>query len=236
VRSEEDSRRPSISIIVPTLNEAQEIGKFLESLQSFRQRGVELILADGGSTDTTVQIASGLVDRAFVAAKRGRAAQMNAGAAQARGHVFLFLHADTRLPVDADRRILEGLTSRGHRWGRFDVRLSGSAYMLRWVERLMNLRSRMTGIATGDQAIFVERTLFDAVGGFPDISLMEDIAISRALKRHGWPLCLTDKVLTSSRRWERHGIWRTIFLMWRLRLAYFLGTSPDQLARLYHDR
>jgi rSAM/selenodomain-associated transferase 2 len=236
VRSEEDSKRPSISIIVPTLNEAEGIVNFLKPLQPVRQRGIEVILADGGSGDGTVEAASRWVDRTLVASKRGRAAQMNAGATLARGHVLLFLHADTRLPTDVDRCILDGLTASGRHWGRFDVRLSGNAYMLRWVEFLMNFRSRLTGIATGDQAIFVERRLFDAVGGFPDIALMEDIAISRALKRHGRPLCLTDKVLTSSRRWERQGIWRTIFLMWRLRLAYFLGTPPERLARRYHER
>lgn len=231
-----EPRASRLSIIIPTLNEGEAIGEFLRALQSFRQRGAELILADGGSTDATIEVASGRVDRTLVASKRGRAAQMNEGAALARGNVLLFLHADTGLPAHADRRILEGLAASGCRWGRFDVRLSGSAYLLRWVERLMNIRSRMTGIATGDQAIFVERTLFDAIRGFPDIALMEDIAISRTLKRHGRPLCLTDKVLTSSRRWERHGIWRTIFLMWRLRLAYFFGIPPDQLARRYHGR
>jgi rSAM/selenodomain-associated transferase 2 len=168
-----------------------------------------------------------------VAAPRGRARQQNAGAAAATGDVLLFLHADTRLPPDADARIAAALAAPGACWGRFDVRLTGRAPLLRLVERLISLRSRLTGIATGDQAIFVRRDTFQAIGGFPDQPLMEDVALSRALRRIARPACLREAVLTSSRRWETRGIWRTIVLMWRLRLAYALGADPAELARRY---
>ena len=225
----------SLSIVIPTLNEAQGIVSFLQPLQPLRERGVELILADGGSRDSTVAAASPLVDRVLTS-PCGRALQMNAGAARAGGGVLLFLHADTGLPDDAERLILDGLRETGRRWGRFDVRLSGAAPMLRVVEWMMNQRSRLTGIATGDQGLFVERGLFVDVGGFPGIALMEDVALSATLKRHGRPLCLAQRVIASSRRWEKHGIWRTIALMWRLRLAYFLGTEPARLAEIYYGR
>ena len=225
----------SLSIVVPTLNEAAGIVGFLEGLQPLRERGVELILADGGSRDGTLAAASPLVDR-VLSTPRGRALQMNAGAAHAGGHVLLFLHADSCLPDDAERHIVDGLRETGRRWGRFDVRLSGAAPMLRVVEWMMNRRSRITGIATGDQGLFVEHGLFEEVGGFPAIALMEDVALSATLKHHGRPLCLAQSVIASSRRWEKHGIWRTIALMWRLRLAYFLGAEPARLAQIYYDR
>lgn len=161
---------------------------------------------------------------------------MNAGAAIARGNVLLFLHADCSLPADADLLIAIALLGSDHHWGRFDVRLSGAARLLRTVETMMNWRSRITGICTGDQGIFVERPLFESIGAFPPLPLMEDIAISRALKRHSAPLCLSAKITASSRRWEKQGIWRTIMLMWRLRLAYFLGARPGRLAEIYHGR
>jgi len=228
-------RPSSLSIVVPTLNEARNIVSFLQPLQWLRGRGVELIVADGGSRDGTVDAVLPLVDR-VLSSPRGRAVQMNAGAAQARGDVLLFQHADTRLPDDAERFILDGLRETGRSWGRFDVRLSGSAPMLRVVEWMMNRRSRLTGIATGDQGMFVERRLFDEVGGFPAIALMEDVALSATLKRHGRPLCIAQNVIASSRRWEEHGIWHTIALMWRLRLAYFLGAEPARLAEIYYGR
>ena len=228
-------RSSSLTIIVPTLNEAPGIVSFLQPLQRLRGRGVELIVADGGSRDGTVDAVLPLVDR-VQSSPRGRAVQMNAGAAHARGDVLLFLHADARLPDDAERLILDGMRETGRRWGRFDVRLSGSAPMLRVVEWMMNRRSRLTGIATGDQGVFVERGLFNDVGGFPAIALMEDVALSATLKRHGWPLCLAQNIIASSRRWEKHGIWRTIALMWRVRLAYFLGAEPARLAELYYGR
>ena len=184
-------------------------------------------MVDGGSEDRTAAIAAALADRVLVA-PRGRARQMNAGAAAAGGQALVFLHADTRLPPDADRWIADSLI--GHAWGRFDVRIESAHPLLRVVACAMNLRSRLTGIATGDQAIFVRRTAF---AGFPDIALMEDIAFSKAMKRRGPPACLRARVTTSGRRWERGGVLRTVLLMWRLRLAYFLGVSPDELARRY---
>lgn len=231
--SHENDGSPVLSIIVPALNEATGIEGCLERLQPLRQQGVELILADGGSGDGTTELASPLIDRA-VSSPRGRALQMNAGANAASGDVLLFLHGDSQLPHGAARLILEGLRQTGRQWGRFDVRLSGSHPMLRLVGFLMNLRSRLTGVATGDQAMFMTRAAYRATGGFPAIALMEDIAMSARLKRVGQPLCLAAQVVTSSRRWESRGILRTILLMWRLRLSYFLGADPDRLARIYY--
>ncbi len=187
-------------------------------------------MADGGSEDATREIAAPLADR-VVLAPRGRARQMNAGAAAAGGDALLFLHADTRLPARADELIFHALQR--HAWGRFDVRIEAAHPLLGVVGFAMNLRSRLTGIATGDQAIFVRREAFP---GFPEIALMEDIAFSKTMKRSGAPACLRERVTTSGRRWERDGVLRTVLLMWRLRLAYFLGTAPDELARRYANR
>lgn len=225
----------ALSIVVPTLNEAAGIVTFLETLLPLRERGVELILADGGSSDRTVTLATPLVDR-VISSPRGRAVQMNAGAAIAAGEILLFLHADCTLPASSDLLIRNGLQNSNRCWGRFDVRLSGEPLLLRVVEATMNWRSRLTGICTGDQGLFVERVLFESIGAFPEIPLMEDIALSRVLKRHSAPLCLSAKVTASSRRWEKQGIWRTILLMWRLRLAYFFGAEPGRLAEIYHAR
>ena len=225
-------RRVPLSIVIPTLNEGEAIGDTLAALQPLRARGCEVIVADGGSADGTVALARPLAD-AVLPSPPGRARQQNAGAAAAAGEVLLFLHADTRLPADADARVVDGLGRSGRGWGRFDVRLSGRHPMLRVIERMMGLRSRLSGIATGDQAIFVRREWFHAVGGFPEIPLMEDVALSKALKRRGRPLCLRETVTTSSRRWERRGVYRTMALMWRLRLAYWLGADPASLADRY---
>lgn len=222
---------PSVSIIVPTRNEAAGIAATLTALQPLRREGCEVLVADGDSSDATRARARGLAD-AIIAAPPGRARQMNAGARQAKATLLLFLHADTFLP-DTALNALRGVSAQDRRWGRFDVRLSGAHPLLRVVESLMNLRSRLTGIATGDQALFVERALFEAVGGYPDIPLMEDIALSKALKHHGPPLCLRARVVTSSRRWEQGGMLRTIGLMWRLRFAYWRGADPAHLARIY---
>ena len=222
-----------LSVIVPTLDEQDEIGATLAALQPLRARGHEVVVVDGGSRDATVAHARPLADR-VLSSPRGRALQQNAGAAAATGEVLLFLHADTRLPADADALVLAGLARSRRGWGRFDLRLSGSAPLLRLVERLIGLRSRLTGIATGDQAIFVRRGWFERAGGFPAIPLMEDVTLSRLLRQRGRPLCLRERVVTSSRRWEERGIWRTILLMWRLRLAYRLGADPASLAARYH--
>ena len=216
------------------LDEAATLAHSLLPLQSVRGPDVEVIVVDGGSRDGTPRAAHPLSDR-VLDAPRGRARQMNAGAEVARGRVLLFLHADTRLPSGWVAMVRDALETRGREWGRFDVRLDGAHPMLRIVERAMNLRSRLSGIATGDQAIFVARAAFEAVGGFPDIALMEDVALSRALRARSRPACLRASAVTSSRRWERNGIARTIVLMWRLRIRYALGADPDELARLYQS-
>ena len=221
-----------LSIIVPCLNEAQGIAATLSALAPLRARGSEVIVVDGGSVDGTPERATAFADL-VVTAPRGRAAQMNAGAARARGEILLFLHADTVLPDGADILIVDGLQHTHRGWGRFDVTIAGRHPLLRLVELFMNLRSRLTGIATGDQAIFVTRSLFTAAGGYPDIALMEDIEISKRLKRFGPPLCLNHRLTTSGRRWEKRGVLRTILLMWRLRLAYWLGADPAKLAVRY---
>jgi rSAM/selenodomain-associated transferase 2 len=221
-----------LSIIIPTLDEAQRIVATLESLGDLRRRGHEVILADGGSSDATPALAQGLADR-IVCSAAGRAEQMNAGARAATGDVLLFLHADSRLPGEADRLVLQGLATDGPVWGRFDVKIAGSHPLLRLVESMMNLRSRLTRICTGDQGIFVRREAFEAVGGYPRQELMEDIAISVLLRRLSAPLCLREQCLTSARRWEHHGVLRSIVLMWWLRLQYAFGVAPARLARIY---
>lgn len=223
--------RPELCIIVPVLDEAGQLAARLGDLQPLRRRGARVVVVDGGSRDDSLAIARAHADMALLA-PRGRAAQMNAGAAACPADVLLFLHADTRLPRDADALVRGALRGR-HAWGRFDVRIDSTRPLLGIVAALMNLRSRWTGIATGDQGIFVRHELFRAVGGYAPIALMEDIALSRALGRHGPPACLRERVTTSARRWERHGVWRTIALMWRLRLAYFFGADPARLARRY---
>jgi rSAM/selenodomain-associated transferase 2 len=216
-----------LSVIVPALNEARGIRAALEALAPLRARGHEVIVVDGGSADGTAQLAAGGCDR-VLSAPRGRAAQMNAGARAATGDALVFLHADTRLPERADELVLVSLNT--HLWGRFDVEIDGRHPLLRIVACAMNLRSRLTGVATGDQAIFVRRGAF---GGFPEIALMEDVAFCRRMKRLGRPACRREKAVTSGRRWESRGVLRTIALMWALRLLYSLGARPERLARLY---
>ncbi len=220
-----------LRIVIPVLDEGPILARHLHALQTLRQRGAELVVADSGSTDSTWALARALSDQVLLA-PRGRAAQMNAGASGCRASVLLFLHADTTLPAGADRLIAEAIKS-GKSWGRFDVRIDGAHPLLRVVERLMNLRSRLTGIATGDQAMFVRREVFDRLGGFSDLPLMEDVELSKRLKKIGPPACVKQPVATSARRWQQDGIWRTIVLMWRLRLSYFLGASPHALALRY---
>lgn len=220
-----------LSIVIPVLNEAEGIQATLSGLQAMRSRGAEVIVVDGGSQDDTTRLCRALADSVLQGAP-GRARQMNAGAAQARGRLLLFLHADTHLPADADSQVVAVLAA-GAPWGRFNVRIAGRHWMLPVIAFMMNLRSRLSGIATGDQAIFVGRDAFEQVGGFPDQPLMEDIEISAALKRLGRPACLRGPVITSGRRWETRGVWRTIALMWHLRWRYWRGDTPGQLAQRY---
>jgi rSAM/selenodomain-associated transferase 2 len=221
-----------LSIIMPVLDEGEGIAAALDALADLRSLGSEVIVVDGGSRDATIQRARLRADRVILA-PRGRALQMNAGAAKASGDVLLFLHADTRLPADADHVVLNGLGRSGRAWGRFDVKIDGRSWLLSVVGWLMNIRSRLTGIATGDQAMFVRRDAFQAAGGFAAIPLMEDIDLSKRLKRASRPLCLRERVITSGRRWEQEGVLKIMILMWRLRLAYFFGADPKALARQY---
>lgn len=220
------------SIIIPTLNETQSIVNCLSALQTYRVIA-EIIVVDGGSTDNTYKQALSLADK-VMASDRGRAIQMNVGANVATGVVLVFLHADTFLPENALNRISTHIDDR-EQWGRFDIKLKGRHPMLKVVATFMNWRSRFTGIATGDQTIFVNKVLFDSIGGYPEIELMEDIALSKLLKPISSPICLKDKVLSSGRRWEQFGVFKTILLMWSLRLRYFFGTDTATLAVLYRE-
>ena len=220
-----------LSIVVPVFNEAGILPELCTHLSGFAQQGVEVLMVDGGSDDATISLATHAGIK-IISSARGRAVQMNAGAAVACGDVLMFLHADTRLPAYAPEAISAGLRGK-YDWGRFDVAIKGLHWMFVIIAQMINLRSRLTGIATGDQAIFMTREAFDQVGGFPDQPLMEDVEISRRLQALSRPLCLFEKVTTSGRRWEKHGLWRTIFLMWRLRWAYWRGVPAIQLARLY---
>jgi rSAM/selenodomain-associated transferase 2 len=219
-----------LTIVIPVLNEAAIVVAALKALAPLRARSAEIIVADGYSRDGTAQLAEPLADR-IITVRRGRGAAMNAGAALGTGDALLFLHVDTVLPDGADRLIDAALTRRA--WGRFDLRIAGRHPLLAVVARMINWRSRLTGIATGDQAIFVSRKAFEAVGGFPDLPLMEDVAISRRLKRLCRPFCIATPAVTSGRRWEQKGVIRTVLLMWRLRLSYYLGVEPTLLAKLY---
>lgn len=221
-----------LSIVIPVLNEELALPTLLERLLPLRRQGCEVLFVDGGSTDQSVSMIE-CAGFTVVNSLPGRARQMNAGAARATGQTLLFLHADTQLPTGALDCIHQALSSGLHCWGRFDVCIAGRHWMLRIVGRMMNLRSRWTGIATGDQAMFVTRADFDAVGRFPDQPLMEDIELSRRLSRLSRPACITRCVTTSGRRWETRGVWQTIFLMWRLRWDYWRGIPVDLLAKAY---
>jgi rSAM/selenodomain-associated transferase 2 len=221
-----------LSVVIPVLDEADAISGQLRALAPLRARGAEVIVVDGGSRDGTVGRAVGGADAVLVS-ERGRAVQMNTGADAAGGDVLLFLHADTRLPAGADELVRRALAGGSRVWGRFDVRIEGRGVLLPVVARLINWRSRLTGIATGDQAIFTTRKAFATVGGYPDIPLMEDIVLSRQLKRLSWPACLRAKTATSGRRWEKHVVVRTIVTMWWLRLAFYFGADPRALALAY---
>lgn len=222
-----------ISIVIPVLNEAGQLAVKLQALQQHRER-CQLLLIDGGSSDASPAIAAPLVDE-VLHSQRGRAKQMNCGAAQAEADVLLFLHADTQLPDDAVGLIMHAIAD-GYQWGRFDVVFDNPRPVFKLIAFMMNQRSRLTSIATGDQCLFVTRQAFLTVGGFPEIALMEDIAISTQLKKHGKPCCLKAKVITSARRWQQHGVFKIILLMWRIRLAYFFGADPDDLAIRYYGK
>ncbi|MEW8313345.1 MAG: TIGR04283 family arsenosugar biosynthesis glycosyltransferase [Candidatus Thiodiazotropha taylori] len=222
-----------LSIVIPCLNEGEMLIDLLQALQYLRHQGHELILVDGGSEPALDRSLQTWVDHLLVS-DPGRALQMNRGAAIASGELLWFLHADTQLTADAEQPMLEPPVDESL-WGRFDIRLSGRHTLLRVVERMMNWRSRVTGIATGDQGIFIHRKLFEKIGGFPLQPLMEDVEISRRLKRHAAPRCLKQRLITSSRRWESGGVVSTIILMWGLRLAYWAGVTPQRLAEFYRN-
>lgn len=226
-----------LGIVIPVFNEELAIEASLVRLDSLRKRGAMVVVVDGGSTDATVERARPHTER-VLSASRGRALQMNVGAASALddgASVLLFLHADCGLPAAADKLIENALRTSGRCWGRFDVRIDGPGRMLRIVSAMMNWRSRLTGICTGDQALFVTRAAFLQLEGFAPIPLMEDIEFCRRAKAISPPIVLRARVVTSGRRWQRLGVWRTIVLMWRFRLAYFLGTDPQHLATHYRD-
>lgn len=223
-----------LSIIIPVYNEVEHIVSSLRQLQNYRLQGHEVIVVDGGSQDNTFDCAVGLVDKLLVS-KPGRAMQMNIGAEQASGDVLVFLHADTKLPEKANSLIANAL-DQGYQWGRFNVQLSGKHFLFRIIEAMMNWRSCVTGIATGDQVIFVRRAVFGQAGTYPEIKLMEDIELSKRLKRFGKPVCIKQRVTTSSRKWEKNGIVKTVLLMWQLRLLYFFGVSADKLFSLYYRK
>ena len=221
----------NISIIIPALNEAANLPQLLSQLAPLRQRGAQLIIADGGSTDGAPERLAELAQ--WLPAPRGRARQMNAGAAPATGEVLWFVHADSQLPEQADALIAAALADGQHCWGRFDLRISGRPWLLKVVAQLINWRSRLTGIATGDQGIFVLRSTFESLGGFADLPLMEDVEFTSRLRQISRPACIRERLTTSGRRWESRGLWRTIFLMWRLRWAYWRGVPIEQIAKAY---
>ena len=231
---ERGPQAPLISIIVPVLNEGAAITALLVALAPWRAAGDEVIVVDGGSDDDTVTLARAGSAQVLVA-PRGRARQMNAGAAQARGRILWFLHADT-LPAPDTRAALLAACHAARAWGRCAIRIDDAAPIFRVIAGMMDLRSRLTAIATGDQGIFVTRELFECVGGYPALALMEDLELSKRLARHARPHCLSAVVVTSARRWRAHGVLRTIGLMWALRLAWFCGVSATRLARWYGYR
>lgn len=222
---------PRYSVIIPARNEAGCLGATLEGLQAARRRGCEVLLADGGSVDGTVAAAAHQADQVLECAP-GRARQMNRGAARAAGAVLVFLHADTLLPGDFDLALNQRRVG-AENWGWFTARLASERPVFRCIETLMNLRSRLTRIATGDQAIFVGRRLFQRLGGYADLPLMEDIELCARLRRLAPPVRMEQPALSSARRWETHGVIRTILLMWKLRCWYALGANPAALARQY---
>jgi len=226
---------PLISFIIPVLNDRMSLDILLPQLQGYREKGHELLLVDGGSNDGSVSSATGLVDRILMTGP-GRARQMNLGADNAKHDILQFVHADSRLPDDLDSIILKSMQNPERLWGRFDVSLDENGFAYVMIAFMMNLRSRLSGVATGDQGIFVRKTVFHETGGFKDIPLMEDVAISKILRKKSWPVCLKAKIITSARRWKQKGVLRTILMMWYLRLAYFMGADPVGLAAIYYPQ
>ena len=223
------------SIVIPVLNEARALPDALKTLQIARAQGAEIILVDGGSSDNTREFAKeleGISFDKFATSAPGRAVQMNVGAAMASNPLLVFLHIDTYLD-ESCCRALNRYSKSERIWGRFNVVLSGQHFLFRIIETMMNLRSRLTGVVTGDQVLFISRAFFHEVGGFEELPLMEDIELSKRLRKIQWPVSSSVLVKTSSRRWEQYGILKVIFIMWGLRLAYFLGVSPDKLAGYY---
>ena len=225
---------PLLSIVIPTFNEAATIADTLNALQPVRKERFEIIIADGGSSDNTVDLAAALSD-IVIDAPKGRSKQMNVGARSAAGKWLLFLHADTSLPGSITQ-LLDLLLTKNYQWGFFALRLSGKSALLRVIERAISIRSRLTSVATGDQCLFVQNEVFKKCGNFPEYALMEDVAISKQLRKESKPLFWQDPVITSSRRWEQKGIIRTVLLMWYLRLAFFLGAKPDDLEKIYYGK
>lgn len=223
-----------VSIIIPALNEENAIKHLLQQLQVYRQQGHEVIVVDGGSVDQTVPVAESFADK-IILSPPGRAVQMNNGANQSHGEILWFLHADTNLNSDSFKTITEAISYSEKVWGRFNIQLSGAHFIFRIIETMMNLRSCLTSIATGDQGIFVKRIAFFQVGGFKEIPLMEDIELSKRLKSLSRCICVKQQLITSSRRWEKNGILKTVLLMWRLRFLYWLGVSEDKLAKQYRS-
>lgn len=221
-----------ITVVIPALNEAAVLPATLDALQPLRREGHEVLLVDGGSRDATVAVAAPLVDR-VLASPPGRARQLAAGATAAAGELLWFLHADT-VATSAALAQLRAVATQGYGWGRFDVQLAGPGPILRVIAWSMNRRSCWTGVATGDQGIFVSRSLLEAADGIPQLPLMEDVALSKRLRRYHRPRCLSGPLLTSARRWQRQGVWRTVLLMWRLRLAYWCGADPRRLHGRYY--
>jgi rSAM/selenodomain-associated transferase 2 len=227
------SGAPALSIVVPALDEAENLRTLLPALAR-ECPDAEVLVVDGGSRDDTGAVVAGAPGVRLLRSPRGRARQMNAGAAAASGAVLLFLHADTRLPAGAAGAVARALADPAVAGGRFDVAFDNRGWRFRMIAALMNVRSRWSGIATGDQAIFVRRAAFEALGGYPEIPLMEDVELTRRLKRAGRLACLRLRVTTSARKWEREGVWRTIGLMWALRLLHFCGVAPERLHRWYY--
>ena len=228
-------RAMRLSIIMPALDEGEGIIAMLDPLADLRTLGVEVVVVDGGSRDATVQRARLRVDKVVLSAPRGWVPQMNAGAEKASGDVLLFLDKDTRLPPAAEHLVLDGLARSGRAWGRFNVKIEGRDLRLPLLAAFMNLWSRLTGIATGEQAIFVKRDAFEAAGGFPAIPLMTDVALCKRLKRLSRPLCLRQRVVVPVRRCGSLGAFQTALLMWRLRIAFFFGAGPDELAKQWAE-